>query len=211
VRKRALLVLTAICAFALVTMGADSCSDTGSSGDDKSSDSGSSTSESSPKKSANCGTKATDDCTPHVSLKKQIRVDAIYWRVLSAKTASSLGDSSIGTGENADGVFVVAKVKARSDKNESATLTDDAFKLTYKGGPEYSVDNEGSTAALLSSGSDSAEEPFFLRDIQPDTTTSGVLVFDIPKSALNKKLELRFNELGFGSTHGYIRLPHLSQ
>jgi len=168
VRKRALLVLSAICAFALATMGADSCSDTGSSGgDNQSSDSSSDNgSSNTAKKSANCGSKATDDCTPHVGSHRQIRVDAIYWRVLSAKTASSLGDASIGTGQNADGVFVIAKVKARSDKNESATLTDDAFKLTYKGGPEYSVDNEGSTAALLSSGSDSAEEPFFLRDIQ---------------------------------------------
>ena len=28
--------------------------------------------------------------------------------------------------------------------------------------------------------------------------------------SLGKKIEARFNELGFGSTHGYITLPHLS-
>jgi hypothetical protein len=49
-----------------------------------------------------------------------------------------------------------------------------------------------------------------LEDIGPDATSNGKVVFDVPKSALNKKVEMRFNELGFGSTHGYIKLSSLS-
>jgi Protein of unknown function (DUF2510)/Domain of unknown function (DUF4352) len=151
---------------------------------------------------------ATDDNTPHVGPNGKVTVDGLVYSVQSVKTASQLGDPTIGTGENADGVFVVAKLKVKSTKGESATLTDDTIKLEVPNGPTYSADLEGSTAALLGSGgSGSSEEPFFLRDVQPDTTTTGLIVFDVPRSVLSKKPELRFNELGFGSTHGYIRLP----
>jgi hypothetical protein len=128
--------------------------------------------------------------------------------VKSAKTADSLGDPSIGTDAKPDGVFVVVKLGVHSTKGETAQLSDDTFKVETKGGPSYSADTEGSTAALLDSGS-SADEPFFLRDVQPDTDTTGVIVFDVPPSVLNKKPEVRFNELGLGETHGYIRLPSL--
>jgi hypothetical protein len=60
---------------------------------------------------------------------------------------------------------------------------------------------------LLSSGN--GAEPFFLEDIQPDTTTTGTLVYDVPKAVLRGDPELRFNELGFGETHAYIALPGL--
>lgn len=154
---------------------------------------------------------ATDDNTPHVGPNGKVTVDGLVYSVQSVKTASQLGDPTIGTGENADGVFVVAKLKVHSTKGESATLTDDTIKLEVPNGSTYSADLEGSTAALLaSSGGGSSEEPFFLRDVQPDTTTTGLIVFDVPPSVLSKKPELRFNELGLGSSHGYIRLPSIS-
>jgi hypothetical protein len=53
------------------------------------------------------------------------------------------------------------------------------------------------------------DELFLLETLGPDSDKSGTVVFDIPKSKLGDKLELRFGELGFGETHGYIRLPAL--
>jgi hypothetical protein len=90
-----------------------------------------------------------------------------------------------------------------SDKDESATFTSEVFKLEVDGNT-YETDSDGTIAAM-----GNGDEPFFLKDIGPDVTTRGTIVFDVPKSVLRKKLELRFGELGFGSTHGYIRLPHL--
>jgi uncharacterized protein DUF4352 len=137
-----------------------------------------------------------------------VTVDGLVYSVQSVKTAAQLGDPTIGTEENAGGVFVIAKLKAHSTKGESATLSYDTIKLEVPNGPTYSADLEGSTAGLLASGGGgSSEEPFFLSDVQPDTTTTGLIVFDVPRSVLSKKPELRFNELGVGSTHGYIRLP----
>jgi hypothetical protein len=167
-----------------------------------SSDSGSKSEKKSDKQS--CGTKATDDCTPRVGQKGTVRVDALYWQVKSVKTAKQIGDMTYGLGKKADGVFVVVDLKVRSAKSESVTLTDDAFQLEVNG-KTYDSDTDGTVAAV-----GAGENPFFLEDIGPDATTRGKVVFDVPKSVLKKKVAMRFNELGFGTTHGYITLSSLS-
>jgi hypothetical protein len=152
---------------------------------------------------------ATDDNTPGVGPNGQVTVDGLVWSVASAKTASTLGDPAIGTDEAADGVFVIVTLNVHSTKGETVTLTDEVVKI--EGGPEgatYSADTDGTTAALLSSSSADVE-PFFLEDLQPDTTTTGTVVFDIPTDVLASGPNLRFGELGFGETHGYIQLPRL--
>lgn len=154
-------------------------------------------------KSANCGTKATDDCTPHVGSNGKVRVDALIWRLKSAKTADTIGDQQYGLGAKASGRFIIVKLKVHSDKDQSATLTDESIKLEVNGNT-YDADNDGTVAAI-----GSGEQPFFLDTIGPDADRSGTVVFDVPKKVLKKKIEVRFNELGFGETHGYIQLPSL--
>lgn len=154
---------------------------------------------------ASCGIRATDDCTPHVKMGKSVRVDALYWNVTNVETASTIGDMQYGLGEKADGTFVVLNLKVRSAKNDSVTLTDGSIALETADGKTYKADNDGTVAAV-----GAGENPLFLEDIGPDATVHSKVVFDLPASALNKKLSVRFNELGFGSTHGYIKLPSLS-
>ena len=93
-------------------------------------------------------------------------------------------------------------ISAHSTKGETVQLSDDTFSVTCDGCPSYSTDSDGSFALTGEGG-----EPFFLTDIQPDTTKVGRIVFDVPKKILNKKPELRINELGFGEGHAFIRLP----
>ena len=157
-----------------------------------------------PKAPADCGTKATEDCTPHVASDGSVRVDALVWRIRSAKTASALGDQQYGLGAKANGRFIVLKVKVHSEKNESATLSDNSIKLEVNGNT-YDADSDGTIAAI-----GAGEQPFFLDTIGPDSDRNGVVVFDVPEKVLSQKIEIRFNELGFGETHGYIRLPSLS-
>jgi len=154
-------------------------------------------------KPADCGSKATDDCTPHVGADKTVRVDALIWRVTSARKAKTLGDQQYGLGAEANGRFVIVKLRVESDRNESATLTSDVAKLEVDG-KTFEADLDGSTAAITAN-----ESPFFLESIGPESTTTGTVVFDVPKKYLNAKLEMRFGELGLGSTKGYIRLPTL--
>jgi hypothetical protein len=155
-----------------------------------------------PKKAdAGCGIKATDDCTPHVGADGTVRVDAMYWKVKGVRVTKTIGDQTYGLGQKADGQFVVVTLQVRSDKNESATLTDNVFQLEIDGN-KYDPDNAGTVAAV-----GAGENPFFLKDIGPDVVSTGKVVFDVPLSVLKKKTEMRFNELGFGETHGYILLP----
>lgn len=155
------------------------------------------------KSEKDCGTKATDDCTPRVGPNKSVRVDALTWSVKDARSTTALGDQEFGLGEEADGRFIVVSLEVTSNKSESVTLTDNAFQLEVDG-KKYDTDSEGTIAAV-----GAGDEPFFLEDIGPDSTVSGKVVFDVPESVLSKKPAMRFNELGFGSTHGFIRLPRL--
>lgn len=148
---------------------------------------------------------ATDDHTPRVASNGKITVDGIVYSVTSVDQRKTIGDPTFGAEEQASGTYLVVNVKAHSTKGETATLSDDTFKVTYEGGPEYSADTDG-TVALLLEGGESGSEPFFLTDVQPDSNEKGALVFDVPDAVLGKKLELRVNELGLGSTHGFIRL-----
>jgi hypothetical protein len=154
-------------------------------------------------KKESCGTKATSDCTPRVGPNGSVTVDALKWRIASARSATELGDQTYGLGEKADGVFVIVDLEVTSSHDESVTLSDSVIKLETEG-TSYEADNDGTVAAI-----GAGEEPFFLESLGPDSTMTGTVVFDLPESKLGQKLELRFGELGFGETHGYIRLPRL--
>jgi Domain of unknown function (DUF4352) len=198
-RSGLIAAVTTCCAGLTLAACASTDEKSGSSG------SGNSSTTSSAKKSSSCGSKATNDCTPHRSSNASVRVDALIWRVRSATTAKTIGDQTYGLGAKANGRFVIVKLRVHSDKNESATLTDNVIKLEINGNT-YDADTDG-TVAVLGEGGD---QPFFLDTIGPDSDRNGIVVFDVPKSKLGGKIEVRFAELGFGETHGYIRLPSLS-
>jgi hypothetical protein len=153
-RRRSLWVVLSILVFAFLAMGADSCEEeSGSSGDsaeekpkEDKADSGDEK-KAEPKKD-DCGSEASDDCTPHVGANGSVRVDALVWKVKSAQQAASLGDQQYGLGEKADGVFVVVNLSVTSKKNESATLTDEAVQLEVAGGNTYKADSDGTIAAI---------------------------------------------------------------
>jgi hypothetical protein len=177
------------------------CAATDTSTSSSTSDSGGSSSKQAKKKS--CGIKATDSCTPHVGPAGKVRVDALVWKIVSATTAKTIGDQQYGLGAKANGRFVILKLKVHSVRDQSADLSDNVIKLEINDNT-YDADNDGTVAAV-----GAGEQPFFLDTIGPDSNRNGTVVFDVPPRKLKGKVEARFNELGFGSTHGYIRLPSL--
>lgn len=156
----------------------------------------------SPKPKPSCGNRASDDCTPRVASNKSVRVDALTWRATHVRVAKTLGETQFGTGATADGRFVIVKLRVTSDRDESATLSDNVIQIETADGRKYDADLEGTTAALTS-----GEDPLFLETLGPDQSTTSTVVFDLPQKVIAERPSLRFNELGFGSTHGYIRLP----
>jgi hypothetical protein len=117
-------------------------------------------SDAAPSDDSSCGSKATDDCTPNVASDQPVRVDALTWKYVSSRETSTLGDQQYGLGAKADDVFLVVKLTVTSNKDESATLTDDAIKLESSDGNTYSPDSEGTIAAM-----GSGEDPMFLTDL----------------------------------------------
>lgn len=197
--RRPLYALVAVLVFAFLT-SAESCSETSSDGGgDEAADEGDGGGDGGG--DGDCKNEATDDCTPHVGPNGSVRVDALVWRVTGASTADTIGDQTYGLGEKANGKFLIVNLKVTSKKDESATLSDDSIQLEAAGN-SYSTDSDGTVAAM-----GEGEDPLFFQDISPDATLESKIVFDIPPNVLNKKIEVRFNELGFGETHGYIRLP----
>src|SRR5436190_16318161 len=183
--------MLAVCAIALASCATTtSTSSTGS-------DSGASA-----KPGKKHSTTATTDNTPHVGPHGHVRVDALVWRLRNVKVTKTIQNAISPT--RADGVFIIATLQVHSVKDQSATMSSDVVKLK-DGNRTYSTSDKGETAVMIN-----GDEPFLLRDIRPDTTVSGKAVFDVPPGVLRRHPKLQFNELGFGSTHGYVALPSLS-
>jgi hypothetical protein len=148
-----------------------------------------------------CGIEATDDCTPEVGAKGKVKVDGLVWQIQSAETAAAIGDQTYGLGEEANGVYLVTKLKVTSTKDESVSISDEVVSL-IAGDDTYASDSDGTFAAV-----GDGEDAFVYEDIGPNSTLEGVVVFDVPKSVVGTALQLEFGELGFGDTTGLIQVP----
>jgi hypothetical protein len=202
-RHRAFWGLLSICAFfALGAVGGGCSTEESGGGGNGSAKEEKSGSGESAKRDDSCGTTATDDCTPHVRPNGTVRVDALLWRITGAQKAARLGDTRIGVRESPEGVFIVVNLRVTSKKSEPARIADEAIQLEAPNGNTYKADLDGTVAAI-----GQGQDPLFVEDIGPGATLRSEVVFDVPKSVANRKLEVRFGELGRGSTHGYIQLP----
>lgn len=146
---------------------------------------------------------ATDTNTPRVGPTGSVEVDDLRWTLASAKTASKIGDPS-ALGARANGVYIVADLSVTNDKTGSVTITSDAVSLVADG-KTYDGDSDAQTA-LIGAGA----KTFLLNDLGPGVAVKGAVAFDVAPSVLGEHPQLRFNELGFGSTHAYIALPALA-
>jgi hypothetical protein len=147
---------------------------------------------------------ASGDNTPRVGPKGSVEVDTLRWNLLDAKTTKKIGDQEYGLGAKANGIYVLAKLSVKNNKTESVTLTSEAVSLV-SGETVYTPDTKAEVALVGAGGN-----TFLLEDVGPGVTAKGSVAFDVPPKVLKHHPELRFNELGFGETHGYIALPKLS-
>lgn len=147
---------------------------------------------------------ASDSNTPSVGPRGSVEVDTLRWRLSGARATKTIGDQQYGLGAKANGVFVVVELSVKNNKSESVTLTSETVSLVA-GDKTYSSDSNAETA-LIGTGA----KTFLLEDLGPGVTLTGKTAFDVAPEVLHQHPQLRFNELGYGSTHGYIALPALS-
>lgn len=148
---------------------------------------------------------ATEANTPRVGPHGSVEVDDLRWRLHWAETATGVNNSN-GEAVSADGgIFVVCYLDVTSRRGESASLNDEVVDLAAAGNI-YKPDTAAEVA--YGSGQYSDQTLSDLPELQPGLTAESVVViFAVPRSVLSEHPALRFNELGFGETHGYIALP----
>ncbi len=146
---------------------------------------------------------ASENNTPSVGPSGSVEVDDLRWRLDHASTTTTIGEPSSGLGAKANGIFVVVTLHVTNNKSESVTLTSGAISLVA-GKKTYSTDSSAETALIGQGG-----KTFLIETLGPGVSLAGKTAFDVAPSVLHQHPQLRFNELGLGTTHGYITLPSL--
>jgi hypothetical protein len=172
----------------LVLIGFAGCSTTGS---------GSSESETENNPAKN----ASENNIPKAGPTETVEVDDLRWGVRSAWTTYTLGEAGIDR-QTASGIFIVVTLRVTDNKSESVTATSGIVSLIVNG-KSYSPDSEvlfGLPGKTLS-----------VTQINPSVPVEVSVAFDVAPQVTKERPELQFNELGFGTTHGYIELPTLNE
>lgn len=145
---------------------------------------------------------ASHSNTPTVGPTGSVEVDDLRWHLgytaavatySIATTVSSMLETVV-----ANGIFILVPLSVTDHKGESVRLTNEVVSLVA-GGKTYSVN-------------DRAEEHLPRHtlggeELGPNVGVVVEVVFDVAPEVLHEHPELRFNELGFGTAHGYIQLP----
>jgi hypothetical protein len=144
---------------------------------------------------------ASDSNTPRVGPIGSVEVDDLRWHLgytPEIATYSLPLEAKILERAVANGIFIVVPLSVTDHKSESVRLTSELVSLVA-GGKTYSMNRDAE--AHLPGHMLSGEE------LGPNVGDVVEAVFDVAPEVLHERPELRFNELGFGTTHAYIELP----
>lgn len=109
-----------------------------------------------------------------IGIGQQTEVGNFIYTVERTYFKKSIGDEFLN--QQADGIYLLVTLSIKNISNESRTLDNSLFKLTDDNGTEYESSTDGSTALEFSGG-----KSIFLKQCQPNITTKGTLVFEVPK------------------------------
>ncbi|MDE7073612.1 MAG: DUF4352 domain-containing protein [Odoribacter sp.] len=78
--------------------------------------------------------------------------------------------------ETADGIYLLVDLSLKNIDNESHTLDNSLFSITDLGGNKYEYSTNASTTLEMS-----GYKTLFLKQCQPNITTRGILIFEVPQ------------------------------
>lgn len=114
----------------------------------------------------------------------------------SVEDQKRVGDDILGK-DASGGVFKVVRVSVTNNSQEAIMMDTSYFKLIEEDGTEYSSDSEASMYV-------DPENNFFVEEINPKTTKTGYVAFDVP--AETGSLELQVQTGFWGTETGLISL-----
>lgn len=107
------------------------------------------------------------------SVGKAIEIGHFVYTINSFRFKKTLGNEFFG--ETADGIYLLVDVTIKNISDETRTLDGSSFIVTDTNGIQYDYSTDGSTAFELSGG-----KTLFLKQCQPNITTKGTLIFEVP-------------------------------
>lgn len=111
---------------------------------------------------------------------QDVTVGKVVYRVDGKEVADTVGNEYVNS--TAKGKFLVLNVTVTNNGDKAITVTDDFFKL-YKGKTEFKADTTATMYANQATNGDSAA--FFLQELNPESTLSGKVVFDVSEDTIN--------------------------
>ena len=136
--------------------------------------------------------KATGKATAGAKIGRPVRDGKFEFTVEKVKCGvSKVGDSLLS--DKAQGQFCLVTLKVRNIGSEAQTFDDSSQYAFGTSGAKYDSD----TAAGLDANNGATT---FLDDINPGNSVTGIVVYDIPKTAHIAKLELHDSPFSGGVT-----------
>lgn len=86
----------------------------------------------------------------------------------------SVGDSF--NGSTADGIYLLVDLSIKNISDETRTLDGTSYYVTNKNGVKYEYSVDGATSLEMA-----GRNTIFLKECQPNITTTGVVIFEVPK------------------------------
>lgn len=108
------------------------------------------------------------------SLGKPIEIGYFIYTIQNVSFRKTVGDEYFE--ETADGIYMLVNLSIKNISNETRTLDGSLFAVTDINGTKYEFSTNASSALEIS-----GKKTLFLKDCQPNITTKGCLVFEVPE------------------------------
>jgi Domain of unknown function (DUF4352) len=125
-----------------------------------------------------------------------VRDGKFQFTVTSVTQAKSVGDTSDGLGDTAQGEYTILHVKVTNIGDQAQTLDDSTQYVYDASGRKYDASSDADIDLNSSEGSDSV----FFNDINPGNSVEGQLAFDMPAGTSAVKAELHDSIFSGGIT-----------
>ena len=108
------------------------------------------------------------------SIGKPIQIGYFVYTIKNVSFRKTVGNEF--TEETADGIYMIVNLSIKNISSETRTLDGSLFAVTDKDGIKYEYSINASTTLELS-----GYKTLFLKECQPNITTNGILIFEVPE------------------------------
>lgn len=124
----------------------------------------------------------TEEAKPTTyKLNQEVKVGNLSYVASEIKKTTSIGNEFLN--KKTEEQFVLVKVKVKNNDKEARTVDTNLFKVKDNQGREFAADAEADMYV-------NSNANFFLEQVNPGTSRSGYVVFEIPKDAKGLTMEV---------------------